>query len=95
MQSPSSPSLAPLDNAFLIPADQLEIGPVIAVGGQGQACIERGVDTRVCVRVSCLRARMFMCTGSQYCIFWVTREVVDLRGVTMSCLRLTCGVRLC
>ena len=39
LQSPSTPALAPLDNAFVIPAEQLEIGPIIAMGGQGQACM--------------------------------------------------------
>ena len=29
-------AITPLDSAFLIPIDQLEVGPVIAVGGQGQ-----------------------------------------------------------
>ena len=29
-------AITPLDKAFIIPIDQLEVGPVIAVGGQGQ-----------------------------------------------------------
>ena len=51
------PSFTPMTGAFVIPFEQLEVGPVIAAGAQGQ--IRKGIFSGKAVAVKELLAVMF------------------------------------
>ena len=50
-------AITPLNSAFMIPIDQLEVGPVIAVGGQGQ--VRKGTFSGKAVACKELLASIF------------------------------------